>query len=149
MQQKHSWVRTVYLYLFSLVGLTLVIVGVVRLMNLGLKVYIFKEADKLDNYQSPPPFPPYGVLESRPVSKEAGPEDVKISQKVEALTPAEKTSLNQWEIDYNNWKDTQGKIDYVKARRQAEGSSALAMILVGLPLYLYHWMIIKRDRKES
>lgn len=146
---KYSWIRTVYLYLFSLVGLTLVIIGVVRILNLGLKIYVFKEADKLENYQQYPPFPPYGVLEPRSVSKEATPGDVKLAKDIQYLTGEEKTALNQWEIDYKNWKDNQGKLDYVKARRQQEASGSLAMIIVGIPLYLYHWRVVRRDRGDS
>ena len=34
-------IRKIYLYLFSLIGLVLVVIGCVQLVNLGLKAYIF------------------------------------------------------------------------------------------------------------
>jgi len=149
MSQKNSWVRTVYLYLFALVGLTLVIIGGVRLLNMGLKVFIFTEADKLDDYRAYPPFPPYGVLEPRSITKETPPEDIKVNAQTQELTSEEKTALNNWEIDYKNWQAQNGKVDYLKARRQQEASISLALIIVGLPLYLYHWAVIKRDKKKE
>lgn len=150
MTQKHSWIRTVYLYLFALVGLTLVIIGAVRLLDMGMKIYIFTEADKPDQMRQMPPYPPFGLLETpTPTNKNIGAGDVKINQKVATLTEEEKTALNNWEIDYKTWQGDQSKIDYVKSNREKEASNALAFMLIGLPLYLYHWMVIKRDRKES
>ncbi len=148
MPQKHSLIRTIYLYLFALVGLTLVIIGVVRMLDMALKIYVFKEADKVENFQPAPPYPPYGAIESRPVAKEQGIGEVALKEKIE-LTSEEKTTLNNWVVEYKNWQENQAKINYVKARRQQEAANALAFMLVGIPLYLYHWAVIKRDRKNS
>lgn len=146
---KNSWVRTVYLYLFALVGLVLIVIGVVRLMNIGLRMTIFKEADKMENSYITPPMPPAGLLETKKVEKGSGEVEVKVSRKIETLTEEEKTALNNWELDYKNWQEKQSKVDYLKARRQSEASISLAFIIIGLPLYLYHWAVIKRDRKEN
>lgn len=148
MPQKHSWIRTVYLYLFALVGLTLIIIGVVRMLTMALKIFVFREADKVESFQPAPPYPPYGAIESRPVTKEKGIGEIVVKEKIE-LTDEEKTTLNGWVIEYNNWQKEQAKINYVKARRQQEAANALAFIIVGLPLYMYHWAVIKRDRKEN
>lgn len=34
------------------------------------------------------------------------------------------------------------------AQRQRDAAKALAMIIIGLPLYLYHWLLIGKDSKE-
>lgn len=34
-------------------------------------------------------------------------------------------------------------------QRQRELSGSLSMIIVGLPLYLYHWNIIKKENKDK
>lgn len=47
-------VRLIYLYLFSLIGLLIVVIGTVRMVDLGLKVFVFKDADKFD-YSAPQP----------------------------------------------------------------------------------------------
>lgn len=138
---KYPLVRTVYLYLFSLVGLTLVIIGGVRFIDMGLKAFIFTQADRQESlsYKQPPiPYPLekiQGLAESQ--------------QSTVSLTEAEKTSLAQWLADYKNWKDQQEKIDPLTAQRQRDASINLAMILVGLPLYLFHWLTIRRDAKAK
>lgn len=38
-------IRLLYLYLFSFIGLIITVIGTVRLLELGLKVYVFKGAD--------------------------------------------------------------------------------------------------------
>jgi len=40
------------------------------------------------------------------------------------------------------------KIDPVTCRRHKDAFLNLAMILIGLPLYLYHWRIIKRETQD-
>lgn len=45
-----SKIRLVYLYLFAAIGLVTIIVGTVRMVDLGLKVFIFKDADKFEIY---------------------------------------------------------------------------------------------------
>lgn len=41
-------IRLIYLYLFSFVGLLVVVIGSVRMVDLGLKIFVFPEADKYD-----------------------------------------------------------------------------------------------------
>ncbi|MBI5019261.1 hypothetical protein HZB58_03235 [Candidatus Gottesmanbacteria bacterium] len=41
-------VRLIYLYLFSFVGLLTVVIGSVRLVDLGLKVFVFPDADRYE-----------------------------------------------------------------------------------------------------
>lgn len=143
MLAKNSWVRIVYLYLFSLLGLVLVVIGAVRLVDLGLKTYIFKEADKEEFRFSVPALPPARVLEKE------GTEKLKIAENSIKLTEEEKSLLRQWETDYKNWREMQSKVDFQKSRRQREASSALAFIIVGLPLYFYHWKVVQKDKKQN
>lgn len=50
---------------------------------------------------------------------------------------------------------TQAQIDQDKknceeqqtANRQSQASNAIAMLIVGIPLYAYHWMVIRRDKE--
>lgn len=99
--------RLLYLYLFSFVGLIVVVMGSIRLVTLGLNVYIFKGADQ------------YSF--SRPV-------------------------LVEGEKENTNWIDEQ-KIELIR-QRQREFSSSFAMLVIGLPLYLYHWKLIKKENKS-
>ena len=42
-----------------------------------------------------------------------------------------------------------GEVNYVTAKRHRDASLNLSLILIGLPLYLYHWRIIKKETKNK
>lgn len=100
-------IRKIYLYLFSLIGLVLITIGTVRLVDLGLKVFVFKDADTFFEF---PVRTPDG-------EKTETPEEVKQMQR--------------------------------SSQRQRDAAGALAQIIVGLPLYLYHWSVIKKEKAEQ
>ena len=101
--------RLLYLYLFSFVGLLIVVIGGIQMVNLGLKTFIFKNAD---SYMF------YGPTPSKTDPGYVDPEVMKQQQ-------AEQT----------------------KNQRQSEFANSLAMISVGLPLYLYHWKTIQKEAR--
>ncbi|MAF36756.1 hypothetical protein CL622_06585 [archaeon] len=102
-----SLIRTIYLYTFSLIGLVLIVMASVSIINLGLKTFIFTEADQ-DFYPRMP----------APVS-EGEVEPVEVS-----------------------------KTDYQRGQRQRELAQSIAMLLVGIPLYFFHWRTIKRENRK-
>jgi hypothetical protein len=135
-EKHHSLVRTIYLYLFALVGLALLTIGAVRFVDMGLKAFVFTKAEERDRlYQRMPPVMPYP------------PARIETLQEGEGLSEEEKATLQQWLADYEDWKERISEIDPVTAQRHRNASTILAMILVGLPLYLFHWRIIKRETK--
>lgn len=131
-------IRILYLYAFALVGLALATFGAVRLLDLGLKIYIFKKADQPQIYQSFPPYPPITIDQKT--------DDVKYSEKI---TPEQKIALDNWVSEFKHWNENQKNIDYLASSRESAASNSFAMILIGLPLYLYHWRIIKKEAKEN
>lgn len=104
-----SKIRLVYLYLFAAIGLITVIVGTVRMVDLGLKVFVFKEADKFEIY-------PNKLPDGKP------------------------------EMTTEEMQDRQNK--ETTRNRQRELAGALAMLAVGLPVYLYHWRTIQHESKK-
>lgn len=134
--KANAVVRTIYLYLFSLLGLVFVAIGSIRLLDMALRAFVFTQADALERYE-PPPMPAYGRL---------GPLDT-LAVRAD-LTAEERQILRQSIEEYRRWEERRRRIDPVQARRQREASSSLAMILVGLPLYLYHWRIVRREAAE-
>ncbi len=138
---KYPLVRTIYLYLFALVGLTLLTIGAVRFVYMGLKVYIFTQADKQQEimYKQPAvaPYPLEKINQITQAPANTG------------LTSDEKTAIEQWLVDYKNWQEQNQKFDFLTSQRQNEASMNLALILVGLPLYLFHWRLIKRETKAK
>lgn len=53
-------IRLLYLYLFSFIGLLVGVIGAIQLVDLGIKVYLFKGADRYENYSVPTKFTPEG-----------------------------------------------------------------------------------------
>lgn len=143
MIEKHSLIRTIYLYLFALVGLALLIIGVVRFLDMGLKMFVFTKAEDIDKIQQKYNYPYYSI--PVPVEKLQTYQESTSTE----LTNEEKTALKSWLANYKKLQEEESKIDYLVSQRQKEASNNLAMILVGLPLYLYHWRIIKRETKEE
>lgn len=43
-------IKLLYLYLFSFVGLLIVVIGSIQMVNLGLKTYVFKDIDRYEIY---------------------------------------------------------------------------------------------------
>ena len=138
-KKQNTLVRTIYLYTFSLLGLIFVIVGTVRLVDMGLKAFVFTKANEDQNLYSRQPYmaPPAEV------------------QKVDTITststdfsPDEVAAMKQWVKEYNSWKEEQSNIDYTAIQQHQEAAGSLSAIIVGLPLYLYHWGVIKKENKE-
>lgn len=116
---KYPLIRKIYLYSFSLVGLILITIGTVRLITLGLKAYIFTKAD--DFYEYPI---------ARPVIAPDG-------TKKEDIAQPSKEELEKYQKNQQT------------SNRQREAAESLAMIIVGLPLYAYHWRKINKDKEEN
>ncbi len=79
------------------------------MVELGMKVFVFKDADR---YQLYPVKDPDGAA-----------------------------------VDMETQKQEQEK-ELVR-QRQREFSGSLAMIVVGLPLYLYHWKMIQKEQNNE
>lgn len=114
----HPLIRRLYLYAVSGIGLMLVVIGCVQLVNLGLKVYVFKAADK---------YYAYPMAQPAPVTGKGG----------------ESTVAQPSEGELQAYQDNQ-----TRSSRQSTASNAIAMIIVGAPLYAYHWYIIRKDKEE-
>ncbi|MDP2641114.1 MAG: hypothetical protein Q8P39_01040 [Candidatus Yanofskybacteria bacterium] len=137
-------IRTIYLYLFALVGLVLIIISGVRFIDMALKAFVFTQVEQEERLWDRAPYPAFSLER---VAKDT---NGTLEQKEEiALTDEEKEFLAQWIVQYNEWQERSARIDPVVVRRQREASNSLAMALVGFPLYLYHWRVIQRQRREE
>jgi len=108
-----EWVKKIYVYLFSAIGLVLVVIGAVQIINLGLKAWIFTKADVYYNYPAPVSAPEKG---GQPIQQP----DPKVVE----------------EFQKNN----------LISQRQRDAANALAMIIVGAPLFIYHWTIARKSQ---
>lgn len=80
------------------------------MINIGLKTYVFKEADKYTMYPG----------ETKP----------------------DGTLISQEELDMRQTKE-------LTRQRQREIAEALAMLAVGVPLYMYHWKTLQKENKDK
>lgn len=141
---KNTLIRTIYLYTFSLVGLVLVVIGGVRFVDMGLKAWVFTQADEEQRmWSKQPPMPPMPAITEKRI------ETAIKEGKIENLTEDEKIAMEQWLASYADWKTRQETFDPITSQRQREAAGALSFILVGLPLYLYHWRVIRREKNEE
>ncbi|MDD5145775.1 MAG: hypothetical protein PHF44_02950 [Candidatus Pacebacteria bacterium] len=141
--EKHPLVRTIYLYLFTIIGLVLVVTGTVRFIDLGLKVFIFKQADAEQRLQIQ-----YPCSNSLPISMSKLDPLVNQSSTSTVLTADELATLKSFLDNYAKCQAEAKNINYLTSQRQRDASTSLAMILVGAPLYLFHWRIISRETKK-
>ncbi len=116
MTDKAKLIKKIYVYLFSMVGLILMIIGSVSLVNLALKTWVFKNADSVHIY-------PY----EKPIVKEG----------TDIETEEEKEAREAEMIEYRESE--------LKSRREQQASNAVAMILIGLPLFAYHWRLARKE----
>jgi len=121
----------VYLYLVTAISIVLVLVSTIGLINLALSEYVFdvKGYGEIyrDNYQCGE----YGDG-MKPVPDALSDEKVLTSEEAEEC----KKNLDaQRELEHTN----DVKRDLV---------TWLSMLIVALPLYFYHWGIIKRENKK-
>jgi len=142
---KQSLIRTIYLYLFALLGLVLLTIGGVMIIELGLKMTIFNKAD-VDRLSRPIMAP----MSTGKVVEEA--DFVATLEKCneeEDFTEEDKELVQSWLADYSQWKQQEVDISYTTQQRQRQASRAVSLILIGLPLYLYHWTVIKREIRRA
>lgn len=121
MTNTKNIIRIIYLYLFSLVGLVLIVVASVSLLDLGLKATIFRQADQYPTYPEYP-MPRSAVEKPIPGATEA---------QIYEPTAEEKAEYEKKLAEYEK--------ENRRRERERTASRSLAMLLVGIPLFLYHW----------
>ncbi len=158
-------IRTIYLYLFTLVGLALTIIGGVIIVNNILKTYVFKNAEYRYNYYISEPMTfdskfSLTINSDLKLTKEVL-EKIKLkeensSSNLKQLTEEQLDIINVWLVDYEQWSNSErvrqereSKRDFAKEERDRDMSNALSLIIVGFPIYLFHWLIIVKDIKRN
>jgi len=136
---KYPIIRTIYLYLFSLVGLVLIITGAIGFLNMGLKAWIFTEAEQEEWVWRMEP----------PAYYEDSYDDVVALKDREDLSEEQLESIEAWLADYESWQETHDEYDPVIAERHRTAALSLAQLLVGFPLFLFHWLTIRRENRKA
>lgn len=116
--------KLVYLYILSFVGIVITVVASIGMLNLVLKNYVFQVND-------------YGYYYS--------PEVCRTPKGVDnAAVPATPAEVEKCEQDQKERSrlESQNQI-------KRDLSSQIAGLVVGLPLWLYHWKRIRKEKEEN
>lgn len=133
-------VRTTYLYVASLGSLLFLAIGTGMLLNTLLRSYVFPKADKAGWSMCNEGPGMMGASSIAPVEK---------LRDSEAATETQKEQIDALLKDYERWKTEYRGDECRKAERQSSFATSLAMILVALPLYLIHWNLVRKEKKEK
>ena len=118
---KGTIIRTIYLYGVALICLVISVIAAIGLVNLGLNRLVLHTADDL--YYSPEmcATPTYNGKENVKPS----PEEIKKCEQDQ--------QLQQTKVNDNNFK--------------RELASFTSMLLIALPIWIFHWKLIQRDQR--
>lgn len=123
LSSKSSVIKTVYFYLVSLIALFMIVFATADLVNLGLKVWVFPKADKPDYIE-----PPCAISFTRsPDMKEDDYQNQIKSCETNRMSETERRSI----------------------QRQRDAVRDLSFLIVGAPLFAYHWRIIRKESRED
>lgn len=137
MNKTAKTVRTIYLYTVALISLVFLAIGTGNLINTSLKAYVFPEAEKKD----------YSICNNYPYFASAI--DAEAIKKNSQITEDQKTQIDNMIKDYEKWKEDNTGDKCIKAERQKKMLDAVTMILISLPLYIFHWRMARKEKQES
>ncbi|MBK35066.1 MAG: hypothetical protein CME26_05990 [Gemmatimonadetes bacterium] len=127
-------IRTIYLYLLSLIGIVMVVIGGSGFVSMALKAFFFTQADdERFLYREMPP-KPYGVAQAQSLGGGEG--EVVFRDSIQA---------RRYQEALDEYLDRRERVDPATSQRHRDAASNLSFILIGLPVYLYHWRLIRRD----
>ncbi len=120
---KSSVIKTVYFYLVSLISLFMIVFATVDIVNIGLTTWVFTKADSL-NYYTPP------CSVSVPPAPGADPSVIAVERK-------------------NCEENIKQQEEQRVAQKQRDAVRDLSFVVIGVPLFVYHWSTIRRESKEE
>lgn len=132
MAKKTSLIRKIYLYLVTAITIVILLIGFIGLLNLLLKEYVLD----VKGWQETEP---YWECEQR---EEIYYMDDFVEKPVPAIEDVSDEELDSCIADAKAKRELQRTNDIKRDLAQY-----LAMILVALPLYLYHWGVIKKENE--
>lgn len=129
--RKVSIIRFIYLYIISAITFIVFLIGAVSLVNLGLKVFVFDIDEDYYRYNEP-----YVSCEYLVVKTPEGEMDEAAQEAYEDC------------IDRQEEAEAKRESRWISESHARDLSIGIAQVLVSLPLWIFHWRTIERDRKE-
>lgn len=119
---KIALIKNIYFYLVAFVALMMVVFSLADLVNLGLKTWVFTKADG-PNY-----YPMTGCATMPPAEVKSGQITVEQCAQME---------------EENRQRQEEERV----ASNQRNVVRDISFIVVGLPLFLIHWRILRKKEK--
>jgi uncharacterized protein YpmS len=121
---------TLYFPVAALGGLLLIVISLIILLQM-LFILILGTSNNRGYMSSPPAPREYiGELENK-----------------NELTGSQKEALNEWERDYKRWQKDVKKGYQIPWRDQL--NIALPFLIIGVPIFIYHLRIIKKQGNDE
>lgn len=117
---KSAFLKNLYLYLVSFVALMMIVFSTGEIINLALRTYIFTKADK--NF--------YGYPE--PICDTASPTGTPRGKEYVGSPCLNKAEREKQEAENRS------------AQRQRDLVRDVSFLIVGLPLFAYHWRLARK-----
>ncbi len=133
MTKKTKIVKTVYLYVVSMVSLLFVAIGSYTLFSTALKTYVLTQAEK-GGYSRCNEQPPVNNFDFKSSS---------------LTTEEQKVQIEQMLKDYETWKANNTGEQCYTAERQSSIVDALATLFISLPLFIFHWKLARKEKEEN
>jgi hypothetical protein len=140
-QKKGNIIRHIYFYLASFITLALVVGSLIALINLGLKTWVFSDANNDPYRVGPPPVLYFTTdVETKAVENSGSIDCTDECQ----ITDQNKTVITSWLDNYAIWKETDQNPNYQNSRSAV---SALSFLIIALPIFIIHFRSVQKDAK--
>ncbi len=120
---KTQIIKIIYFYMVSLIALMMVVFSTADLINLGLKTWVFPKAS-LNEWREPP----CSIMITK---------DPMIDQTDEMY----QQRIQQCEASRMDENEA------IIIRNQQSAVHDISFLAVGIPLFLYHWLTIRREKQ--
>ena len=127
--QPRKTIKSIYFYLVSFVALMMVVFSTADMINIALKTWVFTAADKDVYYGAPCAAPASMMLP-------------------DGKTPVADPAIYRIDCEKQNEANLKQQEASRTAQRQRNVVRDISMIVVGIPLFLIHWRIV-RSKDEN
>jgi len=128
-------IRTSYFYFVSLAALIMIVISAGVLINTGLKTWLLPNTS--ENNKRYVEVPPLSKIENQGVNSIINCAD-------ECDFTENQVALAQgWDEDFDSWSDASGSYNSV----QNQASTSIPYLLIGIPLFWYHWSVTRKESK--
>jgi hypothetical protein len=130
MSKSTQTIRSIYFYAVSIIALFMLVFSAVDLINIGLKTWVFKNAD-----------PSYSICIPGNAGTYNGP---MIPASTDPNVKTAPIGPTQAQCDVQNQQNEEN----ISRQNQSSAVRDFSMLVVALPLFLFHFRIVQKEWKE-